>query len=857
MRFLTLLTLFLTHFGVFTQVFDPFSDGDFIINPSWNGTSSDFIVNNNGQLQLNSLISNSSYLTLEHQLVDIHDKEWRFKIKHAFSGSGNNFGRVYLCSDDTVLTSNPQGFYLQFGESGSDDAIRLMRNNGTQTVEVLSGLAGQIANSFELGIKVVRDDLGNWELFIDENAGENYSLVATGTDTLNLVGSYFGFLCTYTISNSTDFYYDDVYIGPIEVDEMPPVLTHLEVVNDTQIALFFNEILDGGSVTNLNNYLINPEIGISSAVLDNLDESRINLVLTEPLVNGVSYFISVNGVQDEVGNTMEITWLPLQYLVGEEPEFSDVIINEFLCDPTPTVSLPEVDFVELYNKSDKVFNLEGWSISDANSSGTIDAHWLLPNSMVVLTNSAFVDDFENAIPVTGFPNFNNSGDAIILKDSTGFVLNEIHYTDDWYQDEDKANGGFSIERINPNHPCSGASNWRASDHIFGGTPGSYNSVFNTTPDTQAPSLLSVTAEDDYQIEVLLDEAVDSLVLTNVICEFSPELSVDSIIVTGTESHQFTIVTAESITTSTVYEITVNNANDCWGNVATLNGTFLLPDEVLPGDLLINEILFDPESGGKDWIELYNNSDKVLDTYGWELANFTNDSISNHETIEQHYYLQPGTYIFLSEDTNSVQLQYPFHGIGRSLQTDLPNYNNGAGSVIVIANNEIIDRVDYQEDWHFSLLESTKGKSLERLSFSEGSNKSDNWHTAAETVEFGTPGRVNSQYISAVNSGSFELNDDVISPDNDGFQDILAMSYQLEKEGMVGTLAIYDQQGRLIDYVFRNELLSPDGVATWDGTDQVGQKVKIGVYIVLFEAFDQDGSVIYTNKKAFTVAGILN
>ena len=857
MRLYLLFSILVLKTFAFGQVTEDFSDGDFTNNPTWSGTTSDYIVNSSQQLQLNNTIAATSYLSTPHQLTTLNGKEWRFYIKQSFAGSGSNYGSVFLTADNADLTLAQNGYYLQFGEAGSIDAIRLYKlENGTSSV-ICAGSDGQIVNSVTASIRVKRSATGEWSIFVDFAGGDSYVLQATGNEISTLLGTNFGFLNVYTASNATKFFYDNIYIGDEIFDVAPPVLDTVTVISVSQIDVKFNEAITQASGELISNYSIAPTVGVSSIAIDGTDPSLFHFTLNGNLVNGTTYSLAASNIVDLAGNSATIQSESFQYLVSDLAQKGDVVITEFFPDPSPVIGLPEVEFVEIYNKSTKIFNIQGWKIGDASAEGTFGVGWLLPGEYKVLTATANVPLFSaQAIGVTSFPSLNNAGDDLVLKDNLGLVLDKLTYTDDWYKDEIKKAGGYTLELINPNDPCSDEDNWIASNSITGGTPGAVNSVNNLTPDSEAPTVDLLLALAPNFLEVHFSEGMDSSSLVNAALSFSPTLTIQNRFVQTTFPKVMTVQFNEVLVGSQIYNLTLENISDCSLNQSNFIGDFVLPESPQKGDLIINEILQNPKNGGQDWIELYNNSSKVLNLKDWQLANFDDDTIANFKTIYDNYLLSPNEYVIVGKDSNFVKVNYPFAAIGTYVYAELPSYNNDSGTIYLIYNQEVIDKVSYLDEWHFDLLDDTDGVSLERIDPNGASSSEFNWHSAAESIGFATPGRKNSQYLPALTNGKLSLTSEVISPDNDGFEDILQINYQMTEPGLLGKVTIYDDRGRLIRNLFSNELLATSGSFTWDGTNDSQTKASIGVYVLVFEAFSTNGGVFFVKKLAVTVAGKL-
>jgi hypothetical protein len=151
---------------------------------------------------------------------------------------------------------------------------------------------------------------------------------------------------------------------------------------------------------------------------------------------------------------------------------------------------------------------------------------------------------------------------------------------------------------------------------------------------------------------------------------------------------------------------------------------------------------------------------------------------------------------------------------------------------------------YNEDQQYKLLSSKDGVSLEKINYDRPSNDLSNWHSASQTIGFATPGFKNSQYSSEiVSTSTITVSPEVFSPDNDGYNDRLTVSYKLNLPGYTATMAIYNSNGLFITYLVNNELLAMEGSIFWDGFDTGNNICPIGIYVLYVEMFNLSGKSI--------------
>ncbi len=848
--FMLLLFNFTIPFTSVAQVTDSFTDGDFTSNPAWSGDDAKFEVNAAKQLHLNApAVTDTAFISTSNSLMN--DIEWDFFFIMDFSPSSSNYLKVFLASDQPNLKQPLNGYFLKMGEDGSNDGIDLYLKQGSTETLLISGIDGHVsANTNSISVKVTRDASGNWAVYSDITGGINYSLEGSATDNTVATTAWFGFMCKYTSTRSTSFYFDNIYVGPPVVDVTPPELVSITPLSSTQLDVLFSEAVEQAGAENESNYFVSNGVGNpSSAIRDGLNTSLVHLTFSTPFPNGTECTFTASSISDPAGNILSSASLPFTFY---QAQGNDVVINEIMADPDPAVGLPAAEFVELYNRSQFAVDLTGWNFSDASTTQTLSSFTLLPNSYLILCDDATASQFTSygdVMALTSFPSLNNDGDDLTLTDATSNIVNTVSYNISWYQDDLKSNGGYTLELIDPFSECIGKSNWHASVASAGGTPGTINSVVGNLNDTLPPQIVRATVITTSTIQLIFDgtlDAASAAVTSNYAME--PGITVLSALATGAELSTVDLQITPDIDSNTVYTITVNGLLDCAGNAMTIvdSAEVAIPSPVSTGSILINEILFNPTSGGYDYVEIYNHTTKIFDLKDLRIANTDDyDSLNTiNEITPDSYLLFPDQYVVLTENSDWLQKNYFAQHPEWILQlADLPTYNDDEGTVVLLNSmNQRVDQLHYSADWQFALIDNVEGVSLERIDPDRPTQDSMNWHSAASTVGFGTPTYRNSQYSIPETGNEITLSPQVFSPDGDGFNDVLSISYLFDQAGYTANIKIFDSQGRETKNLVHNALLAQTGTFTWDGISENGDKARMGTYIVFVELFDLSGTV---------------
>lgn len=863
-KFLLFFSLFISNV-VFCQVNDNFSDGDFTQNPTWQGDIAGYIVNSNKQLQTATTgVSQTVSLYTANSLAT--NVKWEFYLQMNFDPSTSNYARIYLISDQSDLNGPLNGYFLQVGESGANDSYDLYKQTGTNTTKIIDG-PDKVRGTTEIKarVQVTRDANGLWELKTDINGGTSYTSEGTVLDNTFISTNYFGVKSVYTSTRSGMHIYDDFSISELVPDVTPPVLNSAVTSDGKAIVLNFNETVNASDAAITSHYSITPgNITPASATVSG---AQVTLNIANQLNTG-NYTVTVSTVKDVKGNTANSQSKGFSYKKPYTAVYNDIVINEIFPDPSPQIDLPTVEFIELWNRSTEDIALAGFKYSDPSTTYTFTKDSIKANQYVILCAVADTAQFKTygkVIGISPWPSLNNTSDQIKLVNQNGTTISEVNYSDTWYNDATKKQGGYTLELIDPLSTCKQSQNYSASNNASGGTPGKQNSIYLSNRTTDPLRLINVSLKDSVTLSLTFDRGLDSLQAT-LPSHYSVNNGVGTPISVSPVPPTFSTIEikySQQLNRNQTYSVTVNGLTDCGGNTLTNQSlNFVYPAIMQKGDVIINEVLFNPRTGGVDFVEVYNKSDKVLDFKDLKIATIhsTKDSVISIKNVSATTLLfQPKTYWVLTSNPDTVKSQYYTSNPNNFIKiSTMPSYADDKGKVVILKDTTRLDQLNYNKSMHFALLKDVEGVSLERSSFTQETNATGNFRSATAASGYATPADKNSQYLEDITATADEiyLPSSTFSPDNDGFEDILRIQYNFSAPSKVANLTIYNDQGQMIKKLIRNETLNAQGQWIWDGLDENNAKARTGIYILYIEILDLNGEV-KKYKKTAVVASKFN
>jgi hypothetical protein len=842
------------------QVVDDFTDMDFLQNPEWTGDTGQFRINTYHQLQLKSAGADTSFLSTRNEIME--NTEWNFWMKLSFNTSANNHARIYLTSDIQDLSKPLQGYFLQVG--GSDDSVYFCRQDGADTTRLFKATRISTGHSTNpLRIRMTHDSTWTWRLFCDSTGGTNFSEEGNCLDDQVRTTAWFGVFCKYTSSNSAKFYFDDFSVKVIVNDTLPPFVTSATVRESNKIELIFSEKTISTTALSQANYSTQFSGQPIHVYSDETDPQEITLEFQQDFPDGAMDTLTIHEIRDMQGNLSGEIQVPFSLYYEKS---YDVLITEIMADPEPAVGLPACEYVELYNRTKYPISINGWTFNYGIHSKILPDTTIGPRSFLLLTRGDSLKEYGPCIDLfTSVSSLTNDGSSLALLNAAGKAIHSVTYSPGWFQPVFKGDGGWSLEMIDTGNPCGCSGNWGASVSPQGGTPGQPNSIRAENPDTEAPYLKRARIEGLQRAEVFFSEPMDSLGL-NDIFQWNCDQGFghpDGISLVPPDFSCVKLTFAQSFQPGILYTISIReNPTDCAGNrIDTAKRVFVaIPDQIQPEDVIINEILTNPVSGGERFVEVFNRSQKVIDLKEVQLGSM--DTVTNTvdkpaDISESEFLFFPAQYLVLTKNPADIQARYfspnPEAFLQLSSMITLPDDD---GEVALIRKNDgiFIDRVRYSKDMQFPLLNYRDGVSLERIDPMVSSSEKTNWHSASENCGFATPGYRNSQFMELNAAKEWvTIAKTVFSPDDDGKDDFLSLVLNPGSPGYSASVVVFDGHGRKVRTLANNLLISTAEVINWNGLDDLHQRADVGIYLVYIEFLNPDGGKKVA-KKAIVLAG---
>jgi len=648
----------------------------------------------------------------------------------------------------------------------------------------------------------------------------------------------------------------------VGADNQSPTLQNAFAVNNSRITLVYNERVQAAEAQDFTNYTITPSLTISSI---SVNSNEVNLNFSTSLQNETTYSITVNNQQDIFGNTLAQASTSVRYLEFTPVESSDIVINEILYQKVDENS-PE--FIELYNRTDDNFDLSNWTISDAadNTATLPEGTSLEAGAYLVLTDKqSFASSISNGLFLSGFPSLNDAGDGVILRTSNEVTIDSLFYTERFGGNQD----GVSAEKQDPNGASNDANNWANNSSSSGNSAGVENSVFEL--DTTSPDLIFARTQQDGNVFIAFSEFINPSDATFTIS------GLNRTIISFDENNANTIVIdGNGIERSTSIEISVADVKDAVGNNAS-SLSIPIAQPITKGSVVINEILFDPLADSEDnlpdqteYIELYNTQDYAISLE--EI--FLNDAPDEDNEVNrldpvssQFKWIQPNSYflVYSEDQTSSFSESQLAEYFGIESQSDQFTMRidrsslslSASGDAIFISDStgSTIDSVFYDETWQNPNRVSTDGVALEKINPTGPSNDDTNWSSSTD-VSGGTPNQENSifQEQSATPSNvGISFTPNPFSPDDDGFEDFLSINYTLDEADYLLRVRIFDRYGREVRELVDGKPAGFSGNLIWDGLTDDGNKNRVGIYVVLFEAYNSASGEDRNFKETVVIA----
>jgi hypothetical protein len=374
------------------------------------------------------------------------------------------------------------GYYVQVG--GTNDEVSLFLQQGTTKTKIIDGTDKRTdGNPIEIKIKVKRDNKGNFELYSKLITETEYYTEGKVQNTDVGFSSYFGLLYSNTSSTGSSYYFDDIKVtGEKAPDTELPRFNSIKIEASDKIHVNFSEKM---KFTNAH-FDVDKGIGLSTAIEISSDFKSAILTFGSVFQKGEIYTLTVTGLTDLSGNKLLQNFITTG--IPEPIENGDLVWNEIMFE-NPENS---VEYLEIYNKSNKLLNISGLEFTTRKMDGTLNTGNKIPEKTFIapqayLALSSDVDSLRkyyslpegSEIIQTLWATLNNQSASIVLcNEAKDTIYDELTYNTKWHHILVKNPKGVALEKINPFLETQNQASWHsAGSDVNYGTPGYKNSQY--------------------------------------------------------------------------------------------------------------------------------------------------------------------------------------------------------------------------------------------------------------------------------------------------------------------------------------------------------------------------------------------
>ncbi len=532
---------------------------------------------------------------------------------------------------------------------------------------------------------------------------------------------------------------------------------------------------------------------------------------------------------------------------------SQIVVNELMIAPRSG----EPEWLELYNPSQTAITITKAKLKDLSGVKEIGDITINANDfLVVCSDTAALKTFYTLHSAAKLlqktiPSLNNTTDAILLLDSNSQIIDSTYYDFKW------GAAPSSLERFDYAKPAISKSNWKKCIVNSFATPCAFNSTSRREFDVTIENIKSNKDTVQLTIKNIGRNKTNPFILTTVFEKrftkdrnFELTRSIQEI-----QSDDSVIIDIGKIQISNLFSGAVNIKNVCslQSDQNRQNDTSLFADFISApeSNIRINEIMYDPETGFCEFIELWNPTGDSVFLYG--LQYYENVSAKSGLALinikDTLHSIAPNSYFVVASDSTIFSRMADLSKViivNKNLEL---NSNDGDMILLKDANGTTLDSLIYAIDWHSKFSENNKNKSLEKTNPNLESKFKSNW-TTSSNLRGNTPGEANSSLSETkANTISIEPNPFIKSNSKDGICRI-TMNTNFTQAKI--TAQILDLTAAIRRTITLAEPVGKEINLLWDGRNDKGDNLDSGAYIFYYEITNLADGELISGKELLVI-----